>query len=469
MDELLLRYIHIETGIMLIFVLMLAFIQRARIAEDDSYIRNARLQGRVMMVLFPLLTLIFTAFLYRISPLLALELAMAFTLALLHPVNALCFFVHLLFLRPWDIIPGNPLLAALPRLLAGTCLVSWVINPEKHGAPGRQTARALLLLLAFSAWLFLSTFIAANIAAAQAAWFDTFFKALIVFVMCSFFIDNKRSVSEFKYTILISIFTMAILGFYQMLLGSGAALSGRLEAVSMLDPNDLAAISIIAVPLALAPVFSRVQGLSQRLIGFLFFTVAVLTIWYSQSRGALLALAAQLVLFQCLRTFRRSRALAALLMLGIGIGYAFLMGTLTRTANDLDASKESRLVYWETALRMTARHPLLGVGYNQYPETYETYSSSLKYESGKRTAHSSWLLAFAESGLLGGLLFAAFFITVLQTAWRNRAERPDQFYALGGYAVAMTFLSHTYLLFPYLLYGLILASDSVKERMPDAD
>ncbi len=458
------QYLHLETWLLLPFLAMLVLTQLSRAREPAHFVRNGQMQAMGLFGMFLILACVFSSFLSDISPLLAFELAAGFTLALLHPVNALCFFVQMLFLRPWDILTGNHLLLALPRIMALTCLVSWILYPWKYHKPGRLTFRALFFLLAFSLWLFLSTFVTPNITDAQATWFDIYFKSLVVFVMSSFFIENKRSVSEFKYTILLGIFSVAIIGFYQFF-SSDAPLAARsrLSAVAMLDPNDLAAMSVIALPLALAPLFSRVKGISQRLSGLLFCAVSLLTIWYSRSRGALLGIVAQAVGFQFIRGFRKSRMLAVSMVSLIFLGYLFILGTVQRSAEDMEISRESRITYWKTAVKMTIANPLLGVGFNQFPEKYEAYSPTLEFEAGKRTVHSSWLLAFSESGVLGGVLFIAFFFTVLQAAWLNRRERPEQLYALGGYGVAMSFLSHTYLMFPYLVYGLILASDSVKE------
>ena len=134
----------------------------------------------------------------------------------------------------------------------------------------------------------------------------------------------------------------------------------------------------------------------------------------------------------------------------------------------MQASSESRITYWKTAVNMALHHPVFGVGFNQYPANYDAYTIGNKYDWGLRTAHSSWFLALAESGFPGGFLFMAFFVMVLRTAWRNRLRWPAQLYSLAGYGVAMSFLSHTYTLYFYLLSGLVVASDSLKERFSDA-
>jgi O-antigen ligase len=401
--------------------------------------RRLRWQFRWMAAVFVLASLVFVPLLASVSPLLGAELAVGFTLALLNPVNALCLLVHLLFLRPWEVIPGNPLLVALPRLLAGTCVVSWLLHPETHKRLTGRTSRALLLLLGFGLWLFLSTFAASDAAAAQMDWFSTYFKVLVVFVMCLFFVGDARGVAELRGTIVISVFGMISLALFEFLYfpSAGGAFAQRLHSnFTILDPNDLAAVTVLALPLVLDPFF----------------------------RGAGVAgNAAEVLGARTLQNLRQRWFGALVLSAFLIIGYFGVLKASTRSRDDLGASADSRAIYWKAAANMALHHPILGVGFDEYPRNYESYSSGARVEWGERTAHSSWLLAFAESGLVGGGLFLAFFLTVWRTAWRNRREWPEHLYALLGYGVAMSFLSHTYLLYPYLLCGLILTSDSVKE------
>ena len=46
---------------------------------------------------------------------------------------------------------------------------------------------------------------------------------------------------------------------------------------------------------------------------------------------------------------------------------------------------------------MAKTHPILGVGIDNYQDLWSGYVSDSP-EFGKRTAHSSWMLAMAESG-----------------------------------------------------------------------
>ncbi|OGR89031.1 MAG: hypothetical protein A2992_04355 [Elusimicrobia bacterium RIFCSPLOWO2_01_FULL_59_12] len=459
-------YIHLETGILLLFLLMVVGTQAERASVPGYYSRNPRVQIVGLSIVFGLLSLGLGALLYSVSPLLGIALAAGFTLSLIHPANALCFFVHMLFLRPWEILTTHPLLLALPRLLAAVCLVSWLLYPGKCGKPTIRTTRGLILLLSYSAWLFLTTFRVPDITAAQVEWFNIFFKSMIVFLMCLFLIEDEHSVLELERTLVLSTFALVILGFYQyLILPRDAAFGGRLHSIGMLgDSNDLAAGIIIVLPLMLAPAFRPLAPSVQRMGGILFSGISLLAIWYTQSRGALLAFLAQILAFGTLfKAQGRSLRLLGIAAF-LGLGYVLALHVSSRSTKEMEISQESRLIYWKAAVNMTLHHPVWGVGFGQYPANYETFASTVKYEWGQRTAHSSWLLAFAESGFVGGFLFIAFFVIVFQIAWIHRRENPDQFYALAGYGVAMSFLSHTYMLYPYLLAGLVLATSAIKER-----
>jgi len=459
-------YIHLETGIFFLFLTMVVWTQAERASATRYYSRNPRQQIVGLSIVFILLSLGLGALLYSVSPLLGIALAAGFTLSLVHPANALCFFVHMLFLRPWEILTDNPLLLALPRLLAAVCFVSWLLYPGKGGKPTVRTRRALILLLAYSVWLFLTTFRVPDASAAQLEWFNTFFKAVIVFLMCLYLIEDECSVLELKRTLVLSTFALVVLGFYQyFFLPPDVAFGGCLHSIGMLgDSNDLAAGIIIALPLALSMSFRPRANFLQQMGGILFAGISLAAIWYTRSRGALLALLTEVLAFGTFfKVQGRSLRLLSIAAF-LGLGYVLALHAISRSSEEMEMSQESRVIYWKAAINMAVHHPIWGVGFGQYPVNYETYASTVKYEWGKRTAHSTWLLALAESGFVGGFLFTAFFISVFRIAWNNFRESPDQFYALAGYGVAMSFLSHTYVLYPYLLSGLILATSAIKER-----
>lgn len=464
------RYIHLESLDLLIFLGIVLRTQMRRTADPHQLVRNASLQLKGLLIIFAVLSVGFGGLLMNVSPLFAVELAAGFTLSLIHPANALCFFVHMMFLRPWEVVDTNPLLLALPRLLAGLCFFSWILHPGQHRRLTRSTIGVLGLILAFSLWLLLTSFQTPDPAANQADWLKIYFKPLIVLLMCPLFIESERSVSELELTLVISATGMMAMGFYHFFfLPPNEA---RLESFGLAgDPNDLAAVLVMAFPLVLTRVTSRAANIAHRFAGALISALSLVVIWYTRSRGAMLALVGEFFASRCVDHFRERWFQLALLAGLLGAGYSTALKVVPRDPGEMEVSSESRIIYWKTAVLMAIRHPLWGVGFQQYGPNYETYSAEVsgeKFEHGKRTAHSSWFLALAETGFPGGILFISFFVAIWRRAWLNRRLWPGQFYALVGYGIAMSFLSHTYSLYYFMLCGLILSTNSVMEQSAHA-
>jgi len=103
---------------------------------------------------------------------------------------------------------------------------------------------------------------------------------------------------------------------------------------------------------------------------------------------------------------------------------------------------------------MAVRNPIVGVGFNAYPLRFEEYVDSSKVESKLRTAHSMWVLGLAETGFVGLACLIVLFLGSFGRVFRIRQHEPGLFVAFAGYFAAASFLSHTYLLHPYILAGI---------------
>ena len=455
-----------ESGVILLFLAMVVWTQFRR-ASDPEYDVNASLAPvRWLPFLFVFMAVIFSRMLRDKSPLLGIEIAAGLALSLMHPVNALCFMAHLTILRPWEIEVGNSLLNLLPRLTVVTCLLSYLIHPKQRPSLNPRKIRSVLFLIAFSGWLLLTIAKVPGRATALLGWFDGYFKPLIAFAMALFFIESEISVREFELTLVVSSLSLMANGLYQFL--AGETLQGRLvfgKSYNKLgDPNDMGAMIVMAIPFILVPVFRRKTNLLAKAAASIYAAWAAIVVWLTQSRGTMLAIVAQFLLSRVIRDKKlRFRVIITACLLGVG--YVGLIRLVPRDSDEMEASQNSRLTFWKSAVNMAVHNPILGVGFNQYPERYMSYVVGTVVERGNRTAHSSWFLALGESGFIGFFFFLAFFVSVARVAWRNRAKRPAQMYALVGYGVAMSFLSHTYSPFYYLLMGLLVASNNVKERV----
>lgn len=463
-------YLHLETFAIFLFLSMMFRMQLARADRPDYDVLGALVPLRWAPYLFLFLAIAFVKALLNVSPILGIELAAGITLSLLHPVNALCFMAHLMLLRPWEILIGDPLLSVFPRLLVGLCIFSYLIHPKRKPTVNKRNVRPVQFLVLFSGWLLLTLIKIPGKAAALFKWFDLYLKALTAFGMSIFFIEDDLSVREVELTLALSALSLMINGCYQFL--SGEAIGGRMRLVFgkpynlMGDPNDLGAIIVMAVPFVLVPVFKRASGPFTRLFGLAYAGFAAATVWLTRSRGTMLAAVGQFFVYRIVHTPKKRRLGLVVTALVLGVGYQALTHIVPRDAEEMEASGGSRITYWQTAVNMAVHSPFLGVGFGQYPENYMGYAVGTIYERGNRTAHSSWFLAMGESGFVGFFFYVAFFLSVVKMAWRARERRPAQLYAVAGYGVAMSFLSHTYAMDFYLLMGLVIASGGIAEAKP---
>jgi O-antigen ligase len=460
------EHLHLQTAVIFLFLAMVVRTEFGRASEPDYDVLSGSAPLRLLPFLFLFMAMAFTSLLSGVTPFLGLELAIGITLSMFHPANALCFMVLLMILRPWEIGPPNQFLGYIPRFGVTLVVFSWLIHPRQHTLPSPRSRRAIIFLLGFSAWLAFTLLKSPSITQGIMDYLDAFVKPLLIFGMALFLIESERSVREFQSTLVIASLSLMSAGAYQFF--SSGLTAGRLMSSGVLgDPNDMGAFIVMAMPFALVPAFDKKSGPFRKLAAFLYACLAAFVIWLTRSRGTMLAIAAQFLVSRLVRN--KTSRVGILFTAGLlAVGYTGLLRIVPRDSGEMEASQDSRITFWKSAVNMAAHNPLLGVGFHQYPENYMSYAVGTVYERGNRTAHSSWFLALGESGVVGFTLFVGFFVSVVRVAWAERTYRPAQLYAVAGYGVAMSFLSHTYSQYFYILMALVLASAGVKDRRTSA-
>lgn len=122
------------------------------------------------------------------------------------------------------------------------------------------------------------------------------------------------------------------------------------------------------------------------------------------SRGAYLGLAAALLVF--LVQARRPKIVAAVVGL-TAIGALMVPSQQWQrfsTAGS-DGTSQARLTYWEDGIEIMNRHPLLGVGYDNWLEYYRDHYSGYGLDSSWQEPHNIFIEAGAELGYSGLLTF----------------------------------------------------------------
>jgi len=209
----------------------------------------------------------------------------------------------------------------------------------------------------------------------------------------------------------------------QFLDGSVARASGPIS-----DPNDFAYLLAAVVPFV---IYLFATEPRRRWLWGIGLACLALGILGSSSRGAFVALA--VVALWALVTRRiPPRALAAALaivalgaLLALGLSSARTSQNLQVRANGLSTSVSLRKVYWSAALRMSANHPLLGIGPGRFQEVSPGYVRNTPVREKEVAVNDTYLALLAETGAIATLVFLGFLASIwLQILAAGRPRGP---------------------------------------------
>ena len=247
------------------------------------------------------------------------------------------------------------------------------------------------------------------------------------------------------------------------------------------DANFFAQIMIVLIPLAINRMMNERKRLLKLVAAFAL-TVCLLTIIFTFSRGAFLALG--VTAFFLIVSFKPKKRYLAIAFVIAMVALPFLPDAYKQRINTMvdlipgigrgvqtDVAFRGRASEAKVAIMMFADHPLLGVGIGNYPVHYQEYSRLVNMDPRlmNRSAHNLYLQIAAETGIFGLLVF--FFILYrlfigLRQARKGfeAAERMESAHltraftiAMLGYFVAAVFLHSAYPKFLWLLIGIALA------------
>jgi putative inorganic carbon (HCO3(-)) transporter len=444
-------------------VMLVILFQQLKIWKKNPDLISSNVQLRSLYFIFGFTVFIFISFyLMTIWPVdwwaLALSIAMGVSSGLLTLTGSLLFLTSLLIVRPWEISKTDAILNSLPRLSALIIFVMLCLRVIKEKKIKIFWTKECSILILFSVWLYFTSGYSSVPGASYQFFLENFSKCVILFFLVLNTLRTTSDVSLFAKTLLASSVGACLLAFIYSLGFDQSESTGRLTFIGLLgDPNDMTAFAMLSLPFALTPLWKKDEPLISWITALILFSITVTAIFLAQSRGAILAF---LALVMCIFIYlTKNKKLAFLISIAIALLYYPMQGALNRQPEDLKQSGSSRLIYWKTAINMAIRNPLVGVGFNDYPNQYETYLTDTNvFESGKRTAHSTWFLVLAENGLIGFFLFVSLYLFSVFKAFRMRVSNPEYLFSLISYGVAMSFLSHTYIIYPYLLFGFTIVS-----------
>lgn len=413
--------------------------------------------GFILITLSTLtLATIFSTFLGPSHLPLTIALALGIILSLLHPVAAICFFVSLLFLRPWEFLQNNALLKVLPRLMAAITAGTWLVGLLRTRKNTFVLGSSSVLFILLLGWVALSCLFSVTPGASLKMLFEAFAPTTVLSFLIVNSLHSEKDLRTFSRSFVISGVGIVSVAFYTTYRDYMTGVSDfRLHGSGLWgNANDLAALAVLMLPLTLISLKAPPTGGSRgrALIATIIFVIALL---WSQSRAAQGAALVAGVLYVVL--CGGGVRLGLLLIPAIVVIAIIAAAMPQRDVADTEGSSESRYNYVIAGFRMARAHPVFGIGVGNYPYLYEQYTPAF-IESGNRTAHSSWVLILSETGFMGLFLLWLLYGSVLRRAWGLRRTAPQYILSMVTYGIVMSFLSHTYLFLPYVFMAFIIAA-----------
>lgn len=288
---------------------------------------------------------------------------------------------------------------------------------------------------------------------------------------------------------LIRMFVMGGVIYVLASISAGASDGGRLAGRGSYDPNDLGLFTVSTLPLCVYLV-RRGAPTSDRLLGGIGAAALLFTTVQTGSRGGFLGLltvgAFGLFALDSVRSSKRLTVavLAVVAILGTANEtYWTRMSTLLNPQEDYNWSggaESGRVEVWKRGMGYMLRHPVLGVGVDQFDIAEGTMAPQAARQAlgiGFKwsTAHSSYVQIGAELGVIGFVAFIGLLAMAFREAWRigRTAVAPSDrllgqaFAALVvGFAVGGAFLSQAYATYLYFSLSMLIGFGRVVQRNP---
>jgi O-antigen ligase len=360
--------------------------------------------------------------------------ALAVPVALVDPPLLLALWAALAVFSKW---PGFGLaLTATGVVALGSWLVHARADRARVGAALRRHRRLLVVLVLLLAWLTLSQVWAEDPARAAAGVLSWFVNAAALVALVTL-VRTPRDVTLVVGAVVLAVVASVVLGLAGVDLSAaaapdaGAGSDGRLQGASG-DPNFMAAFIVAAVVLA-AVLYGTVRSPGRAVLAAAI-VVMVVGLAATQSRGGMLAmLVVLLVAFVAMPGRRLAVFGAGAAVLLVAVAWISVNpGVIERIKDAQQDRGNGREDLWLVASRMSADHPLTGVGLDNFivrSPDYVRRPGAMSYVDlivdRPHVVHNTYLQMLATTGAVGLALFLAVIAAALAAAIRaaRRFER----------------------------------------------
>ncbi|NTW29292.1 MAG: hypothetical protein HGA39_08040 [Coriobacteriia bacterium] len=303
-------------------------------------------------------------------------------------------------------VPVEPVILAM-----AVAIVAAIPFLRRLGASRLPSNPIEIPALAFIGFSALTVLFSSSIASSALTWVRYAMYIVVALVVAAACVraENRRLLSWAFMA--AGVVTMGVAA-WQLLVPTAASMQFAVDAEAKVrvyslfhNPNPYSEYLMfyIAVALVLA---MKERGALRYLAGALL-ACGTVTLFFTYTRGSWLGLAVGAVIGLSMISFRT--------LIGFAVSGGVLLlavpGALQRLVTGLTVndSTDTRLGLWNLAVHMIQTHPITGVGLGRYDEVTKLVLlaiPSLGIGLDAITPHNSYLLLAAETGVLGGLLYA---------------------------------------------------------------
>lgn len=278
---------------------------------------------------------------------------------------------------------------------------------------------------------------------------------MLLLVVTLFALSENGRIGTYRTSCIISALILALF----MVFDKG---TGRLHVGSTYDPNDMALLFVVFLPIIIVEAVN--SGKLLRIVAWCAALCALMGIALTQSRGGIIALSAV-----GLHSFMLAKKRRWLLLLLVVAGGVVVMLTADESFWDrfrslFDESdynfddKHGRIAIWKDGIDLMLSNPLFGVGIGQFVDGLGMSESGIYL-----TAHNSFIQIGTELGIPGIIVFVLLLASIVRScrsaiksgllSQKEKNRRTALLISTTGYCCGGFFLSQAY---GIVLYSLVI-------------
>jgi putative inorganic carbon (hco3(-)) transporter len=371
-----------------------------------------------------------------------------------------CAYFFFEYIRPQAIWSGFDAYPYWARTFIILAFFGWLLNPRRQIVWTKITTG----VFAYLALIILSSYFAYWPEVSWSA-FMVYFNWVVVFFVLTQVVTTRERFFIILLIFFLASFKLSLFGARSLILRGFTSWGIYGPEGFFQNPGELAVQMVVFAPLSLFFIYAIKEHLNtwQKFFLYLMPLTALMTVLGSNSRGSQVAMAIQGAMLILYMKRHRIKTVLIIIMFFIAAAYFLPVSQKERfhTAGK-DGTSEQRLLYLKHGWQMIKDHPILGVGYFNFPRYYYLHHKDDLVRGSREHAqlpHNIFIQVGTDTGFLGLLIFIyLLFIAFVRTSRKIKEakKRNDKFLeficiglntSLVGYIIAGQFVTIAY--YPY--------------------